>query len=65
MKPSHATAAAATGTAGAALVVASWAPGLAHITVPADVAAAIIVLASPFLHVLAVNVGAWLAKQSA
>ena len=53
-----ATPAAAGGAAGAAVVILTWALGLAHIVVPAEVATAMMVLGTPLLHMLAVRIGA-------
>jgi hypothetical protein len=49
-----ATAATATGGASAALIVLVWVLGLFHVTLPADVGAAFIMLLGPALH------GVWL-----
>lgn len=58
VKNNIATPAAAGGAAGASVVIITWALGLMHITVPAEVAAAMMVLAAPLLHLVAVRIGA-------
>lgn len=58
MTSNQATAAAAGGASGAAVVLITWGLGLAHVTVPAEVAAAMMVLATPILHLIAVRIGA-------
>jgi hypothetical protein len=54
---SQSMAAAAGGASGAAVVLVTWGLGLAHVTVPAEVAAAMMVLATPVLHWAAVRLG--------
>ena len=53
-----ATAAASGGFSGAAVVVLTWALGLAHVNVPPEVAAAAMVLLSPIVHLIAMRLGA-------
>lgn len=57
-KGAVATAAASGGVSGAAVVILAWALSLVHITVPAEVAAALMVVATPLLHLVAVRIGA-------
>lgn len=45
-----ATGAASSGMAGATVVILTWALGLLHVEVPAEVAAALLVVLSPALH---------------
>ena len=52
-----ATGAASSGMAGAAVVILTWALGLLHIQVPAEVAAALLVVISPALHFAVVRLG--------
>jgi hypothetical protein len=52
-----ATGAASSGMAGAAVVILTWALGLLHIEVPAEVAAALLVVLSPALHFAVVQLG--------
>jgi hypothetical protein len=52
-----ATPAAAGGAAGAVVMLVTWGLSLAHVIVPAEVAAAMMVLATPLLHMLAVRLG--------
>ena len=49
--------AAAGGAAGAVVMLVTWGLSLAHVTVPAEVAAAMMVLATPLLHLVAVRLG--------
>ena len=51
------TAAASGGVAGAAVVIIAWALSLAHIDMPAEVAAALMVLIAPLLHLIVVRFG--------
>lgn len=51
------TAAASGGVVGAIVVIGSWALSLAHVTVPAEVAAAAMVVLAPLVHLLAVRLG--------
>lgn len=50
-------AAASGGVAGAAVVIITWGLGLANIVVPAEVAAAMMVLVAPIIHLVAVRLG--------
>jgi hypothetical protein len=52
-----ATSAASSGVAGAAVVILTWGLGLLHVQVPAEVAAALLVVLSPALHVAVVKLG--------
>jgi hypothetical protein len=52
-----ATGAASSGVAGAAVVILTWGLGLLHVQVPAEVAAALLVVLSPALHVAVVKLG--------
>lgn len=52
-----ATAAASGGFSGAAVVVLTWALGLAHVAVPPEVAASAMVLLTPIVHLLAMRLG--------
>jgi hypothetical protein len=58
-QPTHATAAASGGVAGAAVVIITWLLSLFHLEVPAEVAAAAMVVLTPIVHLIAVrlNVG--------
>ena len=51
------TAAASGGVTGAVVVLVSWALSLANITVPAEVAAAAMVIIAPVVHLIAVRLG--------
>lgn len=51
------TAAASGGVVGAIVVMVVWGLGLAHVTVPAEVAAALMVVLAPIVHLLAVRLG--------
>jgi hypothetical protein len=51
------SAAASGGVAGAAVVLVTWALSLAHIEVPGEVAAAMMVLIAPMLHIVALRLG--------
>ncbi len=48
--PTLSTSAASGGVAGAAVVVLTWVLGLLHVALPPDVAAALMVLATPVVH---------------
>jgi hypothetical protein len=50
-------AAASGGIAGAAVVIVTWGLGLANIVVPAEVAAAMMVIAAPIIHLIAQRLG--------
>jgi hypothetical protein len=52
-----ATGAAASGVAGATVVIVTWLLGLAHVEVPAEVAAALLVVLTPLLHFSVVRLG--------
>ncbi len=52
-----ATGAASSGVAGALAVIVTWALGLEHIAVPAEVAAAFLVVLTPLLHYAVVRLG--------
>jgi len=52
-----ATGAASSGVAGATVVILTWALGLLHVEVPAEVAAALLVVLSPALHFAVVRLG--------
>jgi multisubunit Na+/H+ antiporter MnhG subunit len=51
------TAAASGGVAGAAVVIICWALSLAHVVVPAEVAASFMVVTAPVLHLVALRMG--------
>jgi len=51
------TAAASGGVVGAVVVMIVWGLGLAHVTVPAEVAAALMVVLSPIVHLVAQRLG--------
>lgn len=51
------TAAASGGVVGAIVVMVTWALSLAHVTVPAEVAAAAMVVLAPIVHLIAVRLG--------
>ena len=53
-----ATGTASTGVSGAIVVILTWALGLAHVSVPGEVAAAMMMVASPLLHLVVVRIGA-------
>jgi hypothetical protein len=52
-----ATGAASSGVAGATVVILTWTLGLLHVQVPAEVAAALLVVLSPVLHFSLVRLG--------
>ena len=52
------TAAAASGVSGAAVVILVWALSLVRVTVPAEVAASIMVCLAPIIHMIALKMGA-------
>jgi hypothetical protein len=52
-----ATGAASSGMAGAVVVILTWALGLVHVEVPAEVAAALLVVVSPVLHFSLMRLG--------
>ena len=52
------TAAAASGVSGAAVVILVWALSLVRVTVPAEVAASIMVCLAPVIHMIALKMGA-------
>ncbi len=52
-----ATGAASSGVAGAVVVILTWTLGLLHVEVPAEVAAALLVVLSPVLHFSLVRLG--------
>ncbi len=52
-----ATGAASSGVAGAAVVILTWVLGLLHVEVPAEVAAALLVVLAPLLHLSLVRLG--------
>lgn len=53
-----ATANASMGAAGAAVVIVTWALSLVHVPVPAEVAAAGMILLSPLVHFVAARIAA-------
>ena len=53
--PTLSTSAASGGVAGAVIVLIQWGLTFAHITLPADVAAALLVVIAPGLHWLAMK----------
>jgi len=60
MKPrasSVSTAAASGGVTGALVVIVAWGLGLAGVVVPAEIAAAFMVVAAPIVHLVAVRLG--------
>lgn len=59
------TAAASGGVTGAVVVLISWALSLANITVPAEVAAAAMVIVAPVVHMIAVRLGVTLDPEPA
>lgn len=56
-KSSVSTAAASGGVTGALVVIVAWGLSLAGVTVPAEIAAAFMVVAAPIVHLVAVRLG--------